>query len=121
MNSAVDSSNTPTETELSEFRAEVGAWMRDNNPPDPGFLLPQTFMEVGSDQQLEFLREWQHKLWSAGYLGMAWPKAYGGGGLPAIYQMIADSEMRKAGAAATAWRTPCRESAPPNPRHGPVG
>ena len=97
MNSAVQTSINPSQQELDEFRAEVGAWMRDNNPPNPGFLLPQTFMEVGSDQQFEFLRDWQHKLWSAGYLGMAWPKEYGGGGLPAIYQMIADSEMRKAG------------------------
>ncbi len=86
-----------SQQELDEFRNEVAAWMRDNKPADPGFLLPQTFMEVGSDQQLDFLREWQHKLWSAGYLGMAWPKEYGGGGVEPVYQMIADSEMRRAG------------------------
>jgi alkylation response protein AidB-like acyl-CoA dehydrogenase len=82
--------------ELDEFRGQVAAWMRDNKPTDPGFLLPQTFMEVGSERQLEFLREWQHKLWSAGYLGMAWPKEFGGGGVAPIFQKIADSEMRKA-------------------------
>ncbi len=85
-----------TEQELKEYRAEVAAWMKDNKPTDPGFLLPQTFMEVGSDEQFEFLREWQHKLWSAGYLGAAWPKEYGGGGLEPVFQQIADSEMRKA-------------------------
>ncbi len=53
----------------AEFRAQVAAWMQDNRPADPGFLLPQTFMEVGSERVLEFLREWQHKVWSAGYLG----------------------------------------------------
>ena len=84
------------EQALEEFRREVAAWMKDNKPADPGFLLPQTFMEVGSDRQLDFLREWQHKLWSAGYLGMAWPREYGGGGMEPIYQMIADSEMRRA-------------------------
>lgn len=84
-----------TEQELSEFRAEVSAWMRDNNPPDPGFLLPQTFMEVGDERQLEFLREWQHKVWTAGYLGMAWPKQYGGGGVDAAFQRVADQEMRR--------------------------
>ena len=85
-----------TEQELTDFRAQAAAWMADNKPADPGFLLPQTFMEVGSDQQLEFLREWQHKLWSGGYLGLAWPKEYGGGGMEPIFQQIADAEMRKA-------------------------
>ncbi len=94
MNSVVDA---PSQNELDEFRAQVSAWLKDNKPADPGFLLPQTFMEVGSDQQLDFLREWQHKLWSAGYLGMAWPKEYGGQGVPAIYQVIADAEMRRVG------------------------
>ena len=83
--------------ELQAFRAEVAAWMKANNPADPGFLLPQTFMEVGDEQQLEFLREWQHKVWAAGYLGMAWPKQYGGGGVDPIFQSIADQEMRRAG------------------------
>ena len=93
MNSAVE---TPSEKELAEFRKEVAAWLAANKPADPGFLLPQTFMEVGSDQQLDFLREWQHKLWSAGYLGMAWPKEYGGQGVAAVFQVIADAEMRRA-------------------------
>lgn len=83
-----------TEQELKEFRADVSAWMKDNNPADPGFLLPQTFMEVGDEAQLEFLREWQHKVWSAGYLGMAWPKEYGGCGVDAKFQSIVDQEMR---------------------------
>ena len=46
-----------SEQELNDFRATVSAWMKDNKPADPGFLLPQSFMEVGSEQQLDFLRE----------------------------------------------------------------
>ncbi|MCZ6830487.1 MAG: acyl-CoA dehydrogenase family protein [Gammaproteobacteria bacterium] len=84
-----------SQQELDEFRAEVSAWMKDNKPADPGFLLPQTFMEVGSEQQLEFLREWQNKMWSAGYLGMAWPKEYGGRGVAPVFQRIADQEMKR--------------------------
>ena len=34
-------------SELDEFRHEVEAWFRENRPPDPGFLLPESFMEVG--------------------------------------------------------------------------
>jgi alkylation response protein AidB-like acyl-CoA dehydrogenase len=84
-----------TERELQSFREEVSSWMQHNKPADPGFLLPQTFMEVGDERQLEFLREWQYKVWSAGYLGMAWPKQYGGGGVDPIFQSIADREMRR--------------------------
>ena len=84
-----------SEQELNDFRSQVSAWMKDNQPADPGFLLPQTFMEVGDERQLEFLREWQHKVWSAGYLGMAWPKEYGGGGMERVFQAIADQEMRR--------------------------
>jgi alkylation response protein AidB-like acyl-CoA dehydrogenase len=79
----------------AEFRAQVAAWLRDNRPADPGFLLPQTFMEVGSERVLEFLRKWQHKVWSAGYLGMAWPKEYGGQGMSRDFQRIADEEMKR--------------------------
>ena len=46
-----------TEQELNDFRAQVSAWMTDNKPANPDFLLPQTFMEVGSEEQLEFLRQ----------------------------------------------------------------
>lgn len=81
--------------ELDHFRREVSAWLQTNKPADPGFLLPQSFMEVGSEQQLDFLREWQHKVWSAGYLGMAWPKEYGGQSVDAVYQSIVDQEMRR--------------------------
>lgn len=82
-------------SELKAFRADVSAWLADNKPAEPGFLLPQSFMEVGSEQQLDFLREWQHKLWSAGYLGMAWPKEYGGQGVAGAFQKVADQEMAR--------------------------
>jgi alkylation response protein AidB-like acyl-CoA dehydrogenase len=82
--------------EVKDFRNGVVDWIKHNTPADPGFLLPQTFMEVGSEQVLDFLREWQYKVWSSGYLGMAWPKEYGGGGMPRIFQQIADEEMKRA-------------------------
>lgn len=85
-----------TQTELDEFRADVRAWLADNKPADPGFLLPETFMEVGTDQQFEFLRDWQRTVYEAGYLGMAWPSEYGGGGQPQVYQDIVNQEMAKA-------------------------
>ena len=82
-------------SEIDEFRREVEAWFRENRPANPGFLLPESFMEVGSDAQFEFLRNWQRKIYAAGYLGMAWPKEYGGHGKPQAYQDIVNAEMAK--------------------------
>lgn len=84
-----------TQKELDEFRKEVSAWLKDNIPAEPKFLLPESFMEVGTDQQFEYLRDWQRSVYEAGYLGMAWPKEYGGGGMPQIFQDIATHEMAK--------------------------
>jgi len=78
---------------LQAFKSEVAAWMAENVPSDPGFLLPLTFLEVGTEQQLDFLREWQHKLWQAGFLGMHWPTEYGGQGADSAYQFIVDKEL----------------------------
>ena len=85
-----------TDQESLEFRSQVAAWFTGYAPADPGFLLPETFMEVGTDQQFEFLRDWQHKVYEAGYLGIAWPAEYGGGGQPQVFQDIATQEMAKA-------------------------
>jgi alkylation response protein AidB-like acyl-CoA dehydrogenase len=86
---------TEARAELDAFRRDVAAWLKANKPADPGFLLPESFMEVGADRQFDFLRDWQRKVYEAGYLGMAWPTAYGGRGMPQVYQDIATQEMAR--------------------------
>ena len=81
--------------DLADFSEHADAWFAENVARDPGFMLPLTFMEVGTDTQFNFLRDWQNKVWEAGYLGAAWPKAYGGGGLPQAFQNAATRAMRK--------------------------
>jgi len=81
--------------DLADFSEQADAWFAENVARDPGFMLPLTFMEVGTDTQFNFLRDWQNKVWEAGYLGAAWPKAYGGGGLPQAFQTAATRAMRK--------------------------
>ncbi|MCZ6618195.1 MAG: acyl-CoA dehydrogenase family protein [Gammaproteobacteria bacterium] len=81
--------------ELDEFRAEVAAWLMENRPRAPDFLLPESFMEVGSDRQFHYLRDWQQQVYEAGYLGMAWPQEYGGGGMDQVYQNIVTDEMAR--------------------------
>ena len=83
------------DADLKEFREQADAWFAENTVADPDFMLPITFMEVGTEQQFEFLRAWQRKVYEAGYLGAAWPKEYGGGGLPQAFQDAATEAMRK--------------------------
>lgn len=82
-------------TELDDFRREVAAWFSANRPAEPDFLLPESFMEVGTDAQFDYLRAWQRKIYEAGYLGMTWPKAYGGGGMQQQYQDIVNAQMAR--------------------------
>ena len=84
----------PDKVELAEFAAQCEAWMAAHVVADPGFMLPLTFMEVSTDRQFDFLRDWQRKLYEAGYIGMSWPAEYGGGGLPPDYQRTATRIMR---------------------------
>ncbi|MEM8773048.1 MAG: acyl-CoA dehydrogenase family protein [Pseudomonadota bacterium] len=90
--------NAPDQKEIKDFARDADAWFAENTPRDPGFMLPLTFMEVGTDQQFEFLRDWQRKVYEAGYLGAAWPSKYGGGGLTQAHQDAATAAMRKQGA-----------------------
>jgi alkylation response protein AidB-like acyl-CoA dehydrogenase len=85
----------PTAAEIAEFEAQCDAWMAANVAHDPGFMLPLTFMEVSTDQQFDYLRDWQRKLYDAGYIGMAWPSEYGGGGMHPDYQRVATRVMRR--------------------------
>lgn len=84
--------------ELAVFSNDAHAWFQEHTPSDPGFMLPLTFMEVGTEQQFDFLREWQRKVYEAGYLGAAWPSEFGGGGLAQEFQDVATAAMRKANA-----------------------
>ncbi len=82
--------------EIADFRSEVRAWIAANAPGDPGFKLPQSFLEVESQQQFEYLLAWQQKVYAAGYLGLDWPAEYGGKGRPGL-QRIVSQEMGRAG------------------------
>ena len=84
----------PAANELADFEAQCDAWFRENTVPDPGFMLPLTFMEVSTDQQFDFLQKWQNQVYEAGYLGMSWPAEYGGRGMHPEFQRIATRIMK---------------------------
>ncbi|MEM4083088.1 MAG: acyl-CoA dehydrogenase family protein, partial [Saccharolobus sp.] len=54
------------------------------------------FETVEFDDYTE-LRQWQRRLYESGYLGITWPKEYGGQGLDPIYEVIAYEEFIRAG------------------------
>ena len=83
---------------LAEFARDADKWLGEHVERDPGFMLPLTFMEVGTEQQFDYLRDWQAKVHAAGFLGAAWPSQYGGGGLDQAFQDAATQAMRKHGA-----------------------
>jgi alkylation response protein AidB-like acyl-CoA dehydrogenase len=76
-----------TESERT-FRDELRAWLEENHPgPAP----------TGGDQaQFEFEREWQRKLHSDGWAGVAWPREYGGRGATLVEQAIFGAELARA-------------------------
>jgi alkylation response protein AidB-like acyl-CoA dehydrogenase len=72
-----------------EFREAVRRWLAANVPSEE----PRT---------PEARRAWHARLYEAGYVGMGWPVAYGGGGASPIRQAIVAAEMARAGAPASA-------------------
>ena len=50
------------------------------------------------DDRMEVLRAWQAACHEAGYVGRAWPGEFGGGGRPAVEQIVVDQELAAAGA-----------------------
>ncbi|MGL5838325.1 MAG: acyl-CoA dehydrogenase family protein [Sphingorhabdus sp.] len=85
----------PAPNELADFEAQCDAWFAANTVTDPGFMLPLTFMEVSTDRQFDFLRNWQNRVYEAGYIGISWPAEYGGRGMHPEFQRIATRIMKK--------------------------
>ena len=85
----MDFALTPEQT---SFRDEVRTWLSRNLPADW-----TDRMRVGSDvprpEVYEFLRVWQRKMYDAGFMGLTWPKEYGGRGLTFMEEMILQEEI----------------------------
>ncbi|HEX9475109.1 MAG TPA: acyl-CoA dehydrogenase family protein, partial [Candidatus Dormibacteraeota bacterium] len=77
--------------ELSEpekkFRDEVRAWLKANKPRD------DNSREEGQKGFVESRRQWQKRMYDAGYVGITWPKEFGGRGEGFMEQLIFNDEM----------------------------
>jgi len=83
----LDLSLTPDQ---ETFRATVRAWLSHNIPRD---WKPIGSSEIPRKEQYELLRGWQRSLFEAGFIGLTWPKEYGGRGLTFMEELILQQEM----------------------------
>jgi alkylation response protein AidB-like acyl-CoA dehydrogenase len=85
----VDFSLTPDQ---EAFRERVRIWLQLNIPAQ-WVRRAMGSSEVPRPEAYEFLRDWQRKLWEVGFVGLTWPKEYGGQGLSFVEEMILHQEM----------------------------
>lgn len=82
-----------TETE-ERFRDEVRAWLAANlSEKGEGTSDDQS---ENMDRWMAYLKDWQRKLYEAGWSGISWPKEYGGRGATIIEELIFTEEMARA-------------------------
>jgi len=76
------------------FRADLGAWLAANVPPEWRGGEPPEFASLGDE--VAFLRDWQHRLADAGWVGVHWPREYGGRGATVGEHYVFQEEMAAA-------------------------
>lgn len=76
--------------EDEEFRKEVRSWLKKNLPKKDKTLSD---LPPHDPERVKRAKEWQRKLYEAGYVAMGWPKEYGGQGASVIRQTIVNEEM----------------------------
>jgi alkylation response protein AidB-like acyl-CoA dehydrogenase len=83
----------PTYTpEAETFRQKIQAFLAEK--------LPANWQGMGafsSDERRRFIAEWRSVLADEGLLAVAWPRAYGGGGLTLAERTVVAEELAKAG------------------------
>ncbi|MBM3219140.1 MAG: acyl-CoA dehydrogenase [Candidatus Rokubacteria bacterium] len=82
-------------TEAQEsFRKEVRSWLERNLPDD---LRGKAFAASRADRdEVARLRWWQKRMYEAGYVGMDWPREFGGRGASLIEMVLLYQEMGRA-------------------------
>jgi alkylation response protein AidB-like acyl-CoA dehydrogenase len=84
---------TPTE---QQFRDEFRAWL-EINVPEPWTGSSSTSAEANG-AYVEYLRDWQRRLFEDGWAGISWPREYGGRGATLMEQAIFQAELARVSA-----------------------
>lgn len=72
----------------AEFRHRLRSWLAVHAREYSG----------SGDDYWERQGEWHRALYTEGFFGLSWPREYGGFELPAVYDVIVDEELARAGA-----------------------
>jgi alkylation response protein AidB-like acyl-CoA dehydrogenase len=78
--------------EEADFRARLRTWLKTNSPLE---RYPAHGKD-GNDAALA----WHRTMFEGGWLGLSWPKEYGGHGLSPVYDAIVNEEVGRANAPA---------------------
>ncbi|MBI2553485.1 MAG: acyl-CoA dehydrogenase family protein, partial [Candidatus Rokubacteria bacterium] len=75
------------------FRDGLRRWLEVNAPGDWAKVRSRF---ATREEQIAFLRDWQRRLYEAGYVGLHWPTEYGGRGATIMEQAIFYEELARA-------------------------
>ena len=78
--------------EQEAFRIRVRGWLKTNIPSEWQSRMAAS-ADVPRPEAYDLLRRWQRTLYEAGFIGLTWPKEYGGQGLTFLEEMILHEEM----------------------------
>ena len=77
------------------FRAEFSGWLKANLPKAGTSEDGGDFMRESSADDWKRRVEWHKKMHSGGWVGISWPKEYGGRGATLTQQIIYNEELAK--------------------------
>jgi alkylation response protein AidB-like acyl-CoA dehydrogenase len=87
--------NLNPEPDEERFRDELRTWLVANAPvPWRG----KSSNEEDNRELVQYLRDWQRKVYDGGWAGLSWPREYGGRGASVMQQAIFNEELARAGA-----------------------
>jgi alkylation response protein AidB-like acyl-CoA dehydrogenase len=82
--------------EAEAFRRELRSWLDTNLPPRSSEGRPEFMLGDGSDW--DFHLQWHKKMHAAGWVGVSWPREYGGRGATLEQQVVYAEELARSNA-----------------------
>ena len=73
--------------DLETYRLKVRKWLGS-------VMIPAA--SGGLEDRFARLRDWQRLMYRAGYVGVSWPRAWGGQGLTPLHQLVLNEELSRA-------------------------
>jgi alkylation response protein AidB-like acyl-CoA dehydrogenase len=85
---------TPSAEDLDRYRKSFRGWLETHIPDWWREGKAATSFEVPEDR-FEDVRAWHRELFDAGYMGVQWPREYGGQGLTIHHEILRGEELER--------------------------